>query len=344
MNRRELLKTGIASTFFLLGNQFHSFSQTKTDIKFIKPKKLNPGDTVGIVAPATFAPLTEEIDKALQAMDALNLKPVFGKTFQDKTGWKTKPIEMRTEELMEMFINPEIKGIFCIRGGYGTMGIVDKLNYTLIGKNPKIFVGFSDITTLLININQKTGLTTLHSPMLLSSYIGSFDLLKKYLFTTEPIGELKNISKDEIRARNFYTIKPGIASGRIIGGNLSLISSLIGTEYEIQTDGKILFLEDIGEEPYRIDRMLHQLRLANKLDNIKGLVFGLCTDCDPKGVPIWDKSLLDVLVEHFGQRTYPSFYGLTIGHTINQIPLPVGLNSELDATNGKITILESYCE
>lgn len=344
MNRRELLKTGIATTFFLLGNQYNSISQQNLELKIIKPKKLNPGDKVGIVAPATFAPSTEDIDKAMQAIEAMTLKSVFGKTFQDKTGWKTKPIELRTEELMEMFINPEIKGIFCIRGGYGSIGIVDKLNYSLIAKNPKIFVGFSDITALLLNVFQKTGLTTLHSPMLLSNYKGSFELLKKYLFTSEPIGELKNISNDDIRVKSFYTIKPGTVSGRIVGGNLSLISSVIGTEYDINSDGKILFLEDTGEEPYRIDRMLHQLRLAKKLEKIKGLVFGLCTDCDPKGVPIWDKSLLDVLVEHFGNRPYPSFYGLTIGHTVNQIPLPIGLNCRLDATNGSITILESYCE
>ncbi len=344
MKRRDLIKTAIASSFFFLGNQTDIKSFQSNDVKKIKPQRLKPGDKIGIVAPATFAPKTEEIDRAIQAVEALNLVPVFGSTFRDKTGWRTKPIELRTEELMEMFINPEIKGIFCIRGGYGSIGIVDKLNYSLIAKNPKIFLGYSDITTLLINIFHKTGLVTLHSPMLLSNYDGSFELLKQYLFSNKPIGLLKNSHTDEIRKKNYYTIKSGIADGEIIGGNLSIITSLIGSEYEIKSEGKILFLEDVGEEPYRIDRMLHQLRLAKKLDNIKGLVFGLCTDCEPKGFPVWDKSLLDVLIEHFGGRNYPSFYGLTIGHTFNQIPLPVGVNSRLDSTDGTINILENYCE
>lgn len=344
MNRRDLLKSGIVSSILLLGNQIGVKAIQSNQVTRIKPKKLNYGDKIGIIAPATFAPKTEEIDKAIQACEALNLTPIFGKTFNDKTGWRTKPIELRTEELMEMFIDSEIKGIFCIRGGYGSIGIIDKINYGLIAKNPKIFLGYSDITTLLINIFQKTGLVTLHAPMLLSNYEGSFELLKHYLFINKPIGELKNLNMDEVRKRNYYTIVSGSASGELIGGNLSLVTSLIGSEYEIKPDGKILFLEDVGEEPYRIDRMLHQLRLAKKLDNLKGLLFGLCTDCESKGVPVWDKSLLDVLVEHFGNRKYPSFYGLTIGHTFNQIPLPIGLNCTLDATMGTLNITESFCE
>ncbi len=344
MKRRDLIKTGIASSFFLLANPIDTISLQSTEIVKIKPKKLRVGDKIGIVAPATFTPKTEEIDYAIQAVESLNLVPIFGNTFNDKTGWKTKPIELRTQELMEMFINPEIKGVFCIRGGYGTVGLVDKLNYSLIAKNPKIILGFSDITALLISIYQKTGLVTLHSPMLLSGYEGSLETLKRYLFTNEPIGELKNAQTNGIRKRNHFTIKSGEANGELVGGNLSLITSLIGTEFEINTNGKILFLEDVGEEPYRIDRMLHQLRLAKKLDNLKGLVFGLCSDCEPKGNPIWDKSLLDVLIEHFGNRIYPSFYGLTIGHTSNQIPLPVGLNCRLDATDGSLKILENFCE
>lgn len=344
MDRRELLKTGIIGSFFFVANKVNLEAFQTKKLNIIKPKKLIPGDRVGIVAPATFTPTLEEIDKATQAIQAMDLIPVFGKTFQDKTGWKTKSIELRVAELMEMFIDPNIKAIFCIRGGYGSIGLIDKLNYELIAKNPKIFVGFSDITTLLISIYQKTGLTTLHSPMLLSSYGESFDLLKKYLFTNEPAGLLKNIQNDNIRKRNYYTIKPGIAQGTLIGGNLSLITSLIGTKFEIQTNEKILFLEEVSEEPYRIDRMLHQLRLANKLDGLKALVFGLCNDCESKGNSIWDYSLLDVLNEHFSNKPYASFYGLNIGHTSNQIPLPIGLNCELNATEGTITILENYCE
>lgn len=344
MHRRELIKLGIVGSIFSFTNVWKAQAFHKKENRIVKPKKLILGDKVGIVAPATFTPSIEEIDKAIQAIEALGVVPEFGKTFKDKMGRRTKPIDLRVEELMEMFINPEIKGIFCIRGGYGSIGLVDKLDYSLIAKNPKIFVGFSDITALLINIYQKTGLTTLHSPMLLSNFEGNFDLLKKYLFTNEPVGLLKNTQTNSIRKKSYFTIKSGIATGQLIGGNLSLITSLLGTKYEIQTDGKILFLEDVGEEPYRIDRMLHQLRLANKLDGIGALVFGLCNDCIPQGNPIWDNSLLDVLYEHFSNKPYPSFYGLTIGHTENQIPLPMGLNCELNATEGTLNVVENYCE
>lgn len=344
MKRREIIQAAFATSFMLISNKINLLSDSKIGKRKIKPNKLNFGDKVGIIAPATFSPSAEGIDKATQAIGALGLIPQFGKTFYDKSGWKTKPIDLRVEEIAEMFTDKTVKAVFCIRGGYGSIGIVDKIDYSIIEQNPKIFVGFSDITALHIGITQNTGLTTLHSPMLLSDYKGSFDLLKKYLFTNEPIGELKNLSTDEIRRRSHFVIKNGNAKGELVGGNLSLITSLIGTKFEIETDEKILFLEDVGEEPYRIDRMLHQLRLSGKLDKLRGLVFGLCTDCEPKGVPIWDKSLLDVLIEHFGHRPYPSFYGLTIGHTPNQIPLPIGLTCELNSDNGTLNITESYCK
>lgn len=341
MNRRDLLKIAIASSVVLLSKSPYIYAQNK---RKIKPRALKVGDKIGIIAPATFTPSAEEIDKAKQFVEGIGLVPVWGKTFSDKTGWKTKPVELRAEEIMEMFANPEIKGIFCIRGGYGSIGIIDKLDYNLISKNPKIFAGFSDITALHLAIRKKSNLTTLHTQMLTANFSSNIEYLKHLLFQTTPVGEFKNKSQDEIRKKPFFTIRSGTATGELIGGNLSLIASLIGTNYEIDTDGKILFLEDVGEEPYRIDRMLHQLRLAGKLENLKGLVFGLCTDCDSKSSNVWDKSLLDVLIEHFGNRQYPSFYGLAIGHTPNQFPLPIGVESKIDADDGSIAILESFCE
>ncbi len=345
MKRRELIKIGIASLPALILGKNHLISQEKKFSKstLLKPKRLKPGDTVGIVAPATHTPSLEEITDAKLLLEQLELKPIFGRTFQDKSGNKTKPPELRAQEINEMFSNPEINAIFSIRGGYGSVAILDKIDYELIRKNPKIFLGYSDITALLIAIRQLSGITTLHSPMLLSQFQGNFDLFKKILFTTENNITIENPNLQNIRKKNFYTIKDGTAEGEITGGNLSLITSLIGTDYEIETKDKILFIEDVGEPPYRIDRMLYQMKFSRKFDNIRGLIFGKCNDCDSTDSNIFDKSLLDVLYSHFSNYDFPSFYGLMIGHTPTQYPLPLGVQATMDATNGKVILNESYC-
>lgn len=350
MNRRELIKIGVAAVPTLMLSNNYLISQKKSN-KFesnkkepiIKPRILKSGDSVGIVAPATHTPSLEEIADAELLLEQLELKPVYGKTFHEKGGNKTKSAEIRAAEINEMFANPEIKAIFSIRGGYGSVAILDKIDYELIRNNPKIFLGYSDITALLIAIRQLSGIATLHSPMLLSQFQGNFDLFKKILFTTENHITIENPNLQNIRKKNFYTIKVGTAEGELIGGNLSLITSLIGTPYEIEIDDKILFIEDVGEPPYRIDRMLYQMKLSGKFDNIRGLIFGKCNDCNSTDSNIFDKSLLDVVHSHFSNYDFPSFYGLMIGHTSTQYPLPLGIKATLDATNGRVILNESYC-
>ncbi len=356
MNRRNLIKSAIVGA---IGIQLasctnitaepkkalpHVSKSTNKHTKLIRPKALKKGDKVGIVAPGTNAQDLESIAKIKEVLNWLEVKGVFPNSLREGFGYKTRTPDIRAKELMNMFTNPEIKAIFCVRGGYGSQQILKLLDYDIIRKNPKIFAGYSDITALHIAINQNSNLLTFHSPVMKSSFTDfTAEHFRDMIFgeTNYPL-ELKNpIKKIGIRQKLLpLTINSGTVSGQLIGGNLSLVSALIGTPYEIETDNKILFLEDVGEKPYSIDRMLSQLELAGKLDNIKGLVFGLCEDCTG-GASTWDKTLGEVLDFYITPLGVPAFYGLLFGHTPNQLTLPELAQVEVDADNHSIKILSS---
>lgn len=310
--------------------------------KLLKPQALKKNDTIGIIAPGTAVSDPLDIEKAKEAIEYLGLKAKFAEHVLNGHGYKSRTIEERLEDLNSMFLDEEVRGIFCIRGGYGSGQLLDVIDYELIRSNPKIFVGYSDITALHLAINKKSGLVTFHGPVLLSGFSSfTMEQLKKALFNNEAIGLLSNPDdkKGERKKYPILTIRSGMAKGRLTGGNLSLITSLMGTPYEIDTKNSILFLEDVGEEPYRIDRMLTQLRLAGKL-NANGIVFGLCAGCDSSGLRVWDYSLGEVLKNILGDLGIPVFYGLTIGHTFEQLTLPYGVMAEMDADRGILNILE----
>jgi muramoyltetrapeptide carboxypeptidase len=324
-----------------------TFSQINpNNRKVLKPNKLKSGDTIGIIAPATAVSSSDDIQKAYELLDYLELKPKFSKNFANREGYKTKDIKLRANDINEMFEDKNVNAIICIRGGYGSMGILSLIDYKMIEKNPKIFIGYSDITAIHLAIQNNTSLATLHGPMLLSDYSeNSMEFYKKALFTNSPIGKISN--PDSSNIRETYPVKvihEGVATGDLTGGNLSLISSLMGTSHEINTAGKILFLEEVGEEPYRIDRMLTQLKLAGKFDKVKGVVFGKCQDCIQKSVPsVWDSTLAEVLDAQFAGSAFPVLYGLLIGHTSVQYPIPYSLQAKLDTKEGSLEILESFC-
>jgi muramoyltetrapeptide carboxypeptidase len=347
MNRRNLIKLGIISATASLIHLRSSTAQVNFKSKnIIKPNKVKSGDTVGIIAPATSVTSPDDILKVKELLDYLQLKPKFAKHLLNEEGYKTKSIKSRLSDFNEMFEDDEVKAIICIRGGYGSMGILQHIDYKIIERNPKIFIGYSDITAIHLAIQSKTSLVTLHGPMLLSDYSAdTVEYYKKALFTNEPIGKISNPVNEVIRDSNpVRMIIGGQASGQLTGGNLSLICALMGTEYEIDTNEKILFLEDIGEEPYRIDRMLTQLRIAGKFKNVKGIVFGKCLDCTQKSLPaVWDSSLGEVLDTQLGDLKIPVSYGLLIGHTSIQYPIPYSLNAKLDANEGTLEILDSFC-
>ena len=246
-----------------------------------------------------------------------------------------------------MFRDPEVKAVFAIRGGYGSAQLLDRIDYDLIRANPKVFLGYSDITAMHLAIHQRTGLVTFHGPVVLSHFSQyTQDHFKAALFGTEPLGAVTNPS-DSNRLRPEHVlraIRPGKARGRLIGGNLTLISTTMGTPYEIDTRGKIVFIEDVDEEPYRIDRMLTQLRLSGKLDAAAGIVFGECADCKPKDYkPSFNSTftLGEILDNFLGDLKIPVFSGLTIGHTDDQLTLPIGVMATLDADKGELVIEEA---
>jgi muramoyltetrapeptide carboxypeptidase len=311
----------------------------------VKPRVLKPGDTVGLVAPASYTFDLWRLDDAAARVEALGLKPKFGKHVRGRQGFLSGTDEERVADLHEMFADPAIAAIFSLQGGYGTPRLLDRLDYDLIRRNPKILLGYSDITGLHLAISKKSGLVTFHGPNMLGSLPPrTFERLKKALFVAEPIGEVTNPEESDPLNAEFplRTVAPGVARGRLVGGNLTLIAHTMGTPYEIETAGRILLLEDTGEAPYRIDRMLVQLRLAGKLQSVAGIVFGSCTDCGPSRSSFEiSLSLSDVLQEILGSLGKPVLAGILFGHTKEKAIIPIGVEAELDAGAKKLTIVEA---
>src|SRR3954470_17471573 len=248
----------------------------------LKPAVLKPGDTVGLITPSTYVSDPERIATAVRTIEYFGLKMKMGKNVRKQTGYVGGTIQERVSDLHDMFRDPEVKAVFTIRGGYGSGQLLDDIDYDLIRRNPKIFVGYSDITAMHLAIHQKTGLVTFHGPVTLSKFTGyTQEHFRKAMFDASPIGSVTNPpASDPLRpSHTLRTVKPGKARGPLVGGNLSLIASLMGTPYEIDTRGKILFIEDVGEQPYSMDRMLTQLRLSGKLKAAAGVIFGECEDC-----------------------------------------------------------------
>ncbi len=348
LSRRLFLSISVLSSFqhFVLKSQSKEIFTKKAE-QMIKPPRLRKNDLVGVVAPGTAVPDPNDIFRAQEIISNLELRAQFSKSITQGTNYRSRTVAERVDELMKMFLNPDIRAVFCVRGGYGSAQLLDQLDYSIIRKNPKIFLGYSDITALHIAFHKFAGLVTFHGPMLLSPFSQyTFDSLRKILFGEELLPLVRNPEeKGTIRKNHFVrTLKEGTAEGIVVGGNLSIICSLHGTPFEYDFKGKILLLEDVQEEPYRIDRMLNQLRLSGKLEQVNGIVFGECKDCVPTSQNVWDFSLGEVVDYYFKQLEVPSFYGLCIGHTADQATFAIGAKALLDATEGTIRYLEHVVE
>jgi len=346
MNRRNF-NFGILSSI-LLGFSKNLIAQNiHTGTELIKPNMIKPGDTVGLITPGTAVTDPDELAKAIEIVDFLGLKYKLGEYVKSGSGYKSRSIQERIKDVHSMFEDPDVQGIFCIRGGYGSIQILDYIDYNLIRNNPKVFLGYSDITALHLAINKFSGLITFHGPVMASAFTEfTMNSLRQTIMNNQVIGKISNPPNitNFRKVHPVRTIKSGVAQGRLIGGNLSLISSLMGTKYEIDTRDSILFIEDVGEEPFRIDRMLSQLKIAGKYREAKGIVIGECAGCNfdrPNSSRVWDFTLGEILDQIFSDIEIPVLFGLTIGHTSNQITLPIGLNAILDANEGSITINES---
>jgi muramoyltetrapeptide carboxypeptidase len=310
----------------------------------IKPKALEKGDTIGIIAPGTAVSDPKDFLKAKEVLEHYGFKAFVPDAAGEGIGYKTQSVEAKVKNLHQLFENKQVDGIMCLRGGYGSGRILDSLDYDLIRNNPKAFVGFSDITAMHLAINKYAGLVTFHGPVLLSGFSAfTAEQFQRVLMQKKPIGKLENNThKSGIRVINkTRMISAGKTSGNLIGGNISLITSLMGTPYEIDTKGKILIMEDVGEEPYRMDRMLNQLRLAGKFDDCAGIVVGQCSDCGFGDSRVWDMSFNEVLDDFFKDLGKPVFYGFQFGHTYDQMTVPFGVEATMDADDGTITINEA---
>ena len=305
----------------------------------MKVKKLVKGDTIGLICPSYKGDMTSPRIAPFEAEIAkLGFKVKYGLSCYASEGYLAGSDEERVKDLENMFLDNDIKAIMCLKGGYGASRIVDRINYDIIKNNPKLFMGFSDITVLLNSFYQKADLPCIHG--LVGIFLGHPNIDEasladfKALMTEDFKGRiLKNPLNDAI------TINTGIVQGKLVGGNLSLITNLIGTPYEIDFKNRIVFIEEVEEEPYRIDRMLSQLRLSGKLDDAIGIVFGQFTDCTSKEKPN-TQTYDDLINEYCRDLTIPIMKNFSSGHDFPFINLPIGLEVELNCNNKEIKILE----
>ncbi len=313
----------------------------------IRANRLKAGDSVALITPSTEVIEPDSLIMARETCEHFGLKAVAMPSVGRRAPNFAESVAGRVSDFHRAWSDPRFAGVFCVRGGFGSQHILDRIDYGLIRSNPKVFLGYSDITALHLAIHKRTGLVTFHGPVPLSGFTGyTQEHFRKALFGTGPVGNVSNPAENNrLRPQHrLRAIRPGKASGRLIGGNLTLIASTMGTPHEIDTRGKILFLEDVGEQIYSIDRMLTHLRLAGKLQQAAGIVWGECNDCPPKDNKPSSASpygLGETIDNHFGDVPGPVLAGLTIGHTADQLTLPIGVRASLDTDRGVLSIEEA---
>lgn len=346
MNRKNFIKVSALSTIAVSNLNAFNFSKNTDffDKEIIKPQKLNFGDTVGLVSPAGF--LSEKgLDESIENMETLGFKVKIGNHVLERNGYLAGTDQQRADDINNMFEDETVKAIVCTRGGYGVARMLHMLNYDLIKRNPKVLIGYSDITALLYGIFSQTGLITFHGPVATSTFD---DFSKEYFYKVLMENNSSTILPiNEAHGQDSFVIRHGKAIGRLEGGNLSIVTSLVGTNYNVNLKEGILFLEEVREEPYRIDRFLTQLISSGKLQNIKAIALGVFKNCeiDPDR-PSFERSftLKEVLFDRLYDLEIPVIYGLSFGHIANKYTLPFGLKAELNTFDKNITLLENSVE
>lgn len=310
------------------------------------PKALKPGDRIGMIGPSGSFKDNNNIYKAAKAIESMGFSVQVGDSCKHKYGYLASKDELRAKDINDFFADDGIDGIICMKGGYGTPRILDKLDYAVIASHPKVFAGYSDITALHLAFARYANFPSFHTPMAISIADEGFDsfsleAMKKCIMSTEPLGRLLSVTNSHnFQGFNHKTIVPGKAVGRLIGGNLSLVAAMTGTPYSINPEGAIIFLEDVNEEPYRIDRMLSQLRLAGVFNNCEGIVLGDFKDCNAKE-PERSLTLEEVFMDILAPIGKPCFYGFAAGHSLPTLSFPLGVGAILDADAGFIEITEA---
>lgn len=318
-------------------------------MKILKPLKLEPGDKVGIISPSEPVIYRKKFLRGVEALKKLGFRVVLGKNvFREYGAYMAGRDEERVADLNAMFKNPEIKAIFCSRGGMASNRLLDLIDYEAIKRNPKVFMGYSDITVLLNAIYRKTGLITFHGPTVESVF--SFGFSGKHKYTREYF--LKAVTESRAvgpvrRWRELEILKKGKARGVLVGGNLSVLRTLVGTPYEPDWGGKILFWEEVTETAEYIDFCLSHLRLAGVFEKISGMVIGKLVKCDIlRSDDDWKKEKAlpvgKIVLELCRNYKFPIIKGIAFGHYYPQITLPIGIKASVDTSkNLPFSIIES---
>lgn len=310
-------------------------------MRIIKPPHLKKGDLIGIISPASSVNDPAVIQNGVKYLESLGYRTEIGKNVEKDNGYLAGTDNERVDDLHYMFKNKNVKAIFCIRGGYGAARLLDKINYKLIRNNPKIFVGYSDITALQTAILNKTGLVTFAGPMLVTDFVRNLSPYTEQSFwelvtSAKKKGRLKYLDDGKLPA-----IVKGSATGRVVGGNLSVFASLIGTEYFPPLKDRILLLEDIDEKPYKIDRMLNHLRLIKAFRHIKGIILGRFVDCYEHDSTKKTMTLGEVMEDYLKGLKIPVLYAFPHGHINDKVTVPLGINVKINASRGFVEYMES---
>ncbi|MEG0291222.1 MAG: LD-carboxypeptidase [Anaerovoracaceae bacterium] len=314
-------------------------------MKLTKSKELKIGDTIGIPSPSSGLWERSDLLSAVENIEKMGYKTKLADNVYDNTFYLAGTDEARAKGVMDMFKDDDVDAIFCSQGGYGSARLWKHLDFDIIKNNPKIFLGFSDITALHMAIHKKTGLVTFHGPnacCLGNKEYNEFtkDHMFKALNAKEPIGSIEMANKEKYLSK----ISSGRVTAEVIGGNISLICGTLGTEYEIDTKGKILFIEDVGLEPWIMDHLMTHLYNAGKFHDSVGIVVGESTDCLPNAVNpgFWtERSFESIVYDVLGNINKPVLYNLPIGHTAEMVTIPEGVMATLDATNKSFVIEEA---
>jgi muramoyltetrapeptide carboxypeptidase len=295
----------------------------------VKPAALKTGDTIGVVAPAG-AVRDDQLTAGLAALRSAGFIVEMGDAVGARAGYFAGEKEERAKNLQEFFARADIQAVFCARGGFGSIQLLSLLDPEVIRLHPKLFVGYSDVTILLNWFVQRCGFITFHGPMVSMEIARGLKGRTADFFWQTLMGK-----KREWRVSG-RRVRPGMTEATMVGGCLSVVVTTIGTPYEIETAGKIVFLEDIGEKPYRIERMLTHLRMAGKFDGIAGLVFGHFADCEGNG----DRGIAEIIHDLFRDAAYPVLSGFPSGHGEENLLLPFGARMALDGEHGTLSLLE----
>lgn len=302
------------------------------------PLRLRTGDLIGVIAPASPLDDLTRIERGIRYLESCGYRAVTGAHVGARSGYLAGTDDERADDLCAMFADRRVKAIVCLRGGYGTPRLLTQLDYAIIRKNPKIFVGYSDITALHLAFWARAGLVTFHGPMLGVDMAGAMDPFAEECFwrvLTSPARRQMLIPPGGVAV----PLVSGKATGRLLGGNLSLLVSLCGTPYLPDFRRALLFLEEIGEEPYRVDRMLTQLRNAGMDRRAGGLAFGQFSDCVPRDPGKPSQTVEEIIREFAAGSGRPSLAGLPFGHERKMITLPVGVRAVLDSRAGSLELL-----